>query len=226
MDLNALKKTWDKLSTGKELNEAELQEMLKKRTTSLIERIDRNIKIGFVALLALLLLFILDDFWISPETIREHYTDTPIPQWVVFIAVLGNVLICTTFIYFMIKYYLVKKRCNISCNIKNTLQKIIGTLELYQRLFYLALAAVLAGIVSAFISGMFYGLSHNAEINGMQLGEIETSQLLLVIFITLAIIILLGGGVFLFLRWGFLRLYGNYIKKLKTTLKELEEIED
>jgi len=226
MDLNDLRKTWDKMSAGKELDESQLRNMLGSRTKNLIERIDRNIKIGFVVLLALIVLFSLDDFWLSPQTIDEFYKDMPIPGWVVFLAVFGNVLIFTTFLYFVIKYYLVKKKCDVSCNLKDTLKQIIGTLVLYQRLFYLALASVLLAIVSAFSTGIFEGLSHSAETQGMQISDIETTQLILVILISLVIIGGIGGGIFLFLRWGFRKLYGKYIHKLKLTLKELQEIDE
>lgn len=226
MDLNELKKTWSKMQTAQELDEGQLQNMLSSRTKSLMDRIDRNIKIGFIVLLGLIVLFSIDDFWFSPETIKAYYVSTPIPGWVMFLAVFGNVLIFTTFLYFVIKYYLVKKNCDVVCNLKDTLRKIISTLELYQRLFYLALAAVLLAIVSAFSSGIFEGLSHNAEVQGMEISDIETTQLLLVILISILIIGVLGGGIFLFLRWGFRKLYGNYIKKLKLTLKELNEIEE
>ena len=37
------------MSAGQELDEGQLRDMLGSRTKSLIERIDRNIKIGFVA---------------------------------------------------------------------------------------------------------------------------------------------------------------------------------
>lgn len=224
MDLNDLKKTWDKIPTGKELDESQLRNMLGNRTKSLIERIDRNIKIGFVGLLGLIVLFSLDDFWLSPQTIDEFYKEMPIPNWVVFLAVFGNVLIFTTFLYFVIKYYLVKRKCDVSCNLKDTLKQIIATLVLYQRLFYLALVAILLAIGSAFATGMFEGLSHNAEIQGMEISDIETKQLLLAIFISIVIIAGIGGGIFLSLRWGFRKLYGNYINKLKLTLQELEEI--
>lgn len=226
MDLNDLKNTWNKMSAGKELDEGQLREMLGSRTKNLIDRIDRNIKIGFVVLLGIFILFALDDFWYSPQTIAEFYKETPIPNWVVFLAVFGNVLIVTTFIYFVISYYLVKRKCDVVCNLKDTLKKIIKTLELYQRLFYLALAAILISISSAFVMGMFEGLSHSANEQGMEIIDIETTKLLLAVVISIIIVGLLGGGIFLLLRWGFRKLYGNYTKKLKTTLKELEEIKE
>ena len=44
--------------------------------------------------------------------------------------------------------------------------------------------------------------------------------------IGLAFLFIVVGGIFVFLRWGFRRLYGNYYHKLKRTLKELNEIEE
>ncbi|WP_372650013.1 hypothetical protein [Draconibacterium sp.] len=225
MELNELKKTWSKITPSKDLNENQLNTMLCKRTKNLIERIDRNIRIGFIILLGLIVLFTLDDFILSPETIEKHYSDLPIPNWVLFMGVFGNVLIVTTFLYFVIKYYRVKKQCDVACDLKGTLKKIIETLSLYQRLFYLALATLLLSMASAFISGMFIGTEYNAEAQGMHLSDIETSQIILTVGITVLLVAVFGGAIFLFLRWGFRKLYGNYIKKLKATLRELEELD-
>ncbi len=92
MDLNDLKKTWDLMPTSRELDENQLHNMLGSRTKSLIERIDRNIKIGFMILLGLILLLSFDDFWFSPETIKESFSAMPVPNWVIFLAVFGNIL--------------------------------------------------------------------------------------------------------------------------------------
>lgn len=210
---------------SKELDEHQLHTMLSKRTKSLIDRIDRNIRIGFVVLLGLILLLTLDDFIFSPETIEKYYSETPIPSWVLFLAVLGNVLIVTTFLYFVIKYYRVKRKCDVACDLKGTLKKIINTLLIYQRLFYLALVSLLLAMASAFISGMFIGTEYNAEAQGMHLSDIETSKIILAVGITILLVGIFGGAIFLFLRWGFRKLYGNYIKKLKATLRELEELD-
>ncbi|WP_394706681.1 hypothetical protein [uncultured Draconibacterium sp.] len=225
MELNELKKTWSKMAPSKELDENQLNTMLSKRTRSLIDRIDRNIKIGFVVLLGLILLFTFDDFIFSPETIEKYYSEMPIPNWVLFLAVFGNVLIVTTFLYFVVKYYRVKRQCDVACDLKGTLKKIIETLILYQRLFYLALASILLAMASAFTTGMYEGLNHNAELQGLQFTDIETSKLILAVLISVLIVVLFGGAIFFFLRWGFRKLYGNYIKKLKATLRELQELE-
>lgn len=226
MELNDLKKTWDLMSASKELDENQLQNMLGNRTKSMIERIDRNIKIGFVVLFVLIILSALDDFILSPQMLEEINDGLTIPKWLIFLGTFSNILIFATFIYFVIKYYLVKRKCDVVCNLHDTLKKIIDTLILYQRLFYLAVVALLVAMGSAFVTGMFEGFSATMEGKGQQLADIETSALIIAGLVGFLCLVIFVGGVFLFLRWGFRKLYGNYIHKLKATLKELEEIED
>lgn len=226
MDLNDLKKTWEKLASARELDEDQIREMLEKRTKSLIERIDRNIKIGFVVLFVLILIFILDDFLFSPLLMKGIGENLTMPGWILFLSVFGNTLIVATFIYFVIKYYRVKRGCDTACNLKETLIKIIDTLKIYQRLFYLALISISVVMSIAFITGMYQGTLAGFENQNVQFSEIEIDKLVLVVLIGLAILAVTVGGIFIFLRWGFRRLYGNYIHKLKLTLKELEEIDE
>ena len=225
MDLKDLKKTWEQMPGGRELDENQLHRMLSRRTTSLIERIDRNIRIGFAVLFVLIFMFAFDDFLVSPKLVSDMTQGMEIPGWLVFLGVFSNALIFTTFIYFVIKYYRVKRSCDINCELKETLQKIIETLSLYQRLFYLALATFMIAIGSQFISGLYSGEKLKLEEQGAQFADIDPQQLILVVaigFIALAIIM---GVIFFFLRWGFRKLYGNYIQKLKDTLRELVETE-
>jgi len=226
MDLENLKKTWDKLPTEKQLDENQLMKMIGHRTKSLIETIDRNIKIGFGILFVLIVIFALDDLILSPILMKEFGENLNIPGWVLFISVFSNFLIITTFIYFVIKYYRVKKSCDMNCDLKETLVKIINTLQIYQTMFYLALVTFLLAIGTGFVSGMYRGFLEVVQEKGMVLAEVQGDKIALVVLIGLFILILITGLVFLFLRWGFRKLYGNYIQKLKLTLRELQEIED
>lgn len=226
MDLENLKKTWDKLPTEKQLDESQLRKMIGHRTKSLLERIDLNIKIGFGILFVLIVIFALDDLILSPILMKEFGENLDIPGWVLFISVFSNFLIITTFIYFVIKYYRVKKSCDMNCNLKETLVKIINTLQIYQTMFYLALATFLLAIGTGFVTGMYKGFLDGVQEKGMVLAEVQGDKIALVILIGLFILILITGLVFFFLRWGFRKLYGNYIHKLKLTLRELQEIED
>jgi len=81
MDLEYLKKTWEKLPTNEQLDENQLRQMLGKRTKSLIDRIDRNIKIGLVVLFVLILIFALDDFLLSPLMLDSLNENITVPDW-------------------------------------------------------------------------------------------------------------------------------------------------
>jgi len=222
MELRDLKQTWDKMSVGKELDESQLKGMLSKRTKSLMERIERNIKIGFLVLFILIVIVALDDFILSPMLMEDV---TRVPDWVHFLNIFSYSLIFTTFIFFVIRYYRVKQSSDISGELKLTLRKIIELLKLYRRLFYLALITLSIAFVLGFVGGLYQGSFAQLE-QGVSFSEIEINQLLLEIGIGLAFIVFVVGGIFIFLRWGFRKLYGNYYHKLKATLKELEEIEE
>ncbi len=214
------------MSAGRELDENQLREMLSKRTRSLIERIDRNIKIGFAVLFVLILLFAFDDFLVSPQLVKNMTQGVSVPDWLVFLGVFANTLILTTFVYFVIKYYRVKRNCDVACDLRETLKKIIETLSLYQRLFYLALVTFMVAIGLSFVTGFYEGVYGSIEDQGMHFNDIETQKLVLAVVVGLLVLVVLMGGVFVLMRWGFRRLYGNYINKLKDTLYELEEIGD
>ncbi|HKL32005.1 MAG TPA: hypothetical protein VJ919_05710 [Tangfeifania sp.] len=226
MELKDLKKAWASVSSDKELDESQIREMLSKRTSNLIERINRNIKIGFVLLFLLIVLFILDDFVFSPQVLDAMGNGITIPGWLLFINVFSYALILSTFIYFVLKYYRAKKRCDVNCNLRETLQKIIKILLLYQRLFYLALITFSVAVAISFMSGMFMGMEASAADSGMLVTEIPFNQMLIVFITGIVVLSLLVGGIFLFMRWGFRKLYGNYIQKLKVTLTELKEVDD
>ena len=73
---------------------------------------------------------------------------------------------------------------------------------------------------------LYLGLSLKAKEYGLTIAEIETGQIIMTIVVGLFFLILITGGLFLLFRWGFRRLYGNYLLKLRLTLKELTEIEE
>jgi hypothetical protein len=228
MDIDDLKKAWDKYSSieqGKELDEDAIRKMLSGRTKSLIERIDRNIKIGFFIILALILFFIIDDLMISPVLLNGIASDLHIPGWLVVLDIFTNLAIIVTFVIFVNKYYRVKRECDISCNLAGALAKIIDILTLYQRMFYYAIFVLLASTATGFMVGLFKGMEYSAEISGIAPGEIKPLHVAITIIVGLVVLGLLSFGLFALFRWGFRRLYGNYLQKLKATQTELNELE-
>lgn len=228
MDIDDLKKAWDKYSSierGKELDEDAIRQMLSGRTKSLIERIDRNIKVGFFIILVLILFFIVDDLMISPFILNGISAELDVPGWLVILDIFTNLIIVVTFVIFVNKYYKVKRECDISCNLAGALTEIIDILTLYQRMFYYAIFVLLISTATGFMVGLFKGMEYSAEISGIAPADIKPSYVAITIVVGLVVLGLISFGLFALFRWGFRSLYGNYLQQLKATRDELNEIE-
>ena len=226
MELNELKTAWNKFSS-KDANKHQLGEeailnMLKKRTKNLIERIDRNIKIGFGVLILLSLFFIFDDFFLTPSLAKG----IEIPFWILVIDGINTVFILGTFIYFSLSYQSVKKTYSYNNDLRNVLQSIIKILYTYQRLFYVALAILLLVLSVNFVTGLFGGVEMKADELGANMFDLGSSpQMIGTIILGMMILLAFISGLFFLFHWGFRKLYGNYISELKETLQELDEME-
>ena len=226
MELNDLKNAWNKFSSDDahkhQLGEEAILEMLRNRTTDMIERIDRNIKIGFGLLTLLVLFFILDDFVLTPS-LAEGYV---VPSWICVIDGINTLFILGTFIYFNQSYRLVQKAYSLNNDLRNVLQSTINILYSYKKLFHVALTILLLVLTISFISGMFIGVELKAtEIGSTMVDLSSTPEMVRKIGLGMVILLASISGLFILFRWGFRRLYGNSISKLKETLRELDEIE-
>lgn len=228
MELKDLKKAWDQYSSADKKNELDVEtirEMLRGRTKSLIDKIERNIKIGFIVLFVLIVLFIIDDFVLSPELVKSISAGIEIPGWIVPMDLITNLFIIVTFIGFVYRYYQVRKKCDLGCALTGALTKIIHILNIYKRMFYFAILVLVLSTATGFIAGLYEGVLFSAQQSGITVNEIKTGNIVITILAGLVVLFLLTGALFLLFRWGFRRLYGNYHNKLKLTLKELNEIE-
>jgi len=79
---------------------------------------------------------------------------------------------------------------------------------------------------AGFITGLYQESVAEMEMKGLSFADIQKDQLFLEIVIGLVFLVVAVGGIFVFFRWGFRRLYGKYCQKLKQTLKELNEIDE
>lgn len=225
MELKDLKKTWNQFTTGKELDEEQLKVVLQKRTDNLIDRIDRNVRFGFVILFILILIFLADDLIFAPMLANQTAVNATMPQWLKYLSIFSDLFILITFVFFVIKYYKVRRLCKINCNLREALTKIIETLQIYNKLFYLALTVFAIALAMQFISGMYAGLTYDIETHGIIVSDIPFGKWVMATVIGILVLTVTVGGIYLLMRWGFRRLYGNYINKLKQTLNELDEID-
>lgn len=224
MDLKDLKSAWDTYSSQEmdkhHLGKQSITELVRNRTKTLIEKIDRNIRIGIGVLLALIAYIIVDDLYLSKVIIKE-----PIqyPSWIYPIDVFSITLIVTTYLFFVIRYLKIKRNYSVDLHLKEFLKGILDTLKTYRRLFYLALIILLINMSVIFVAGLYEGIKFSTGNKPGGLENLAISKIFLIIGVGLAVLIPLIAGTFFLLHWGFNKLYGRYLVKLNETLKELDE---
>ena len=225
MELKDLKSAWNTYSSQEvdkhHLGKESIHELLRHRTQTLVDRIDRNLRIGMGILLAFIAYVIVDDVYLSKILIHE-----PIqyPWWMFPIDVFSNTLIVTTYLFFVIRYLKIKRSFSVDLQLKDFLTGILDTLKTYRRMFYLAVIILLINIIVSFTAGLYEGIKFSTGNLPGGMESLPTSKILMVIGIGLAVLIPLIAIIFLILRWGFNRLYGRYLVSLNETLKELDEV--
>jgi len=224
MELKDLKSAWDTYSSQEvdkhRLGKETIHEMLKNRTKTLVDRIDRNIRIGMGILLAFIAYVIIDDLFLSKLLISE-----PIeyPSWMIPMDVFSNVLIVTTYLFFVLRYFRIKRSFSPDTQLKDLLKGMLDTLKTYRRLFYLAVIILLINMIVSFAAGLYQGVKYKADLVSGGMENMAISKILIVIGVGLAVLIPLIAGTFFILRWGFNKLYGRHLIRLNETLLELDE---
>jgi hypothetical protein len=226
MDLKDLKSAWNTYSSQEvdkhRLGKDTINDLLKNQTKSLVERFDRNIRIGMIVILVYIAYSIIDSLYLSKLTIKE-----PIqyPDWIVPFDVFSTTLIVTTYLFFVIRYLRIKRSFSPDTHLKDLLTGILDTIKTYRRMFYLAVAILLINMIVSFAAGLYLGVKYNADSTGVGIDNLSNSKILSIIGIGLAILIPFIAIIFFLLRWGFNRLYGRYQIRLNETLQELDETE-
>lgn len=220
MDINDLKSAWNTYSSQEvdkhHLGKDSITGLLRNRTKTMIERIDRNIRIGIGILLAFIAYIILDDLYLSKILIKEP---VQYPSWMIPMDVFSNTLIIATYLFFVIRYLKIKRNFSVDLHLKDFLTGILDTLKTYRRMFYLAVIILLINMIVSFAAGLYEGVKFST--GGIE--NLTTSKILLVIGVGLAVLVPLIAVTFLVLRWGFNKLYGRYLISLNEMLNELKE---
>ena len=219
MEMNDLKEAWNQFSADSQrktmLNEEQIRTMLSKRSKNLMERIDYNIRIGFIILLIIIIPILVYDFISFFTTLNHSASLFTTPQWLVILDIGVNILIISLLATFLVHYFKVRGQCRAGCGLQHSLLKIIGILSLYRRLFTLVLIIIMLESGTGFIAGFYTSVQNDHAVEGFLIPVLITGILLL---------FLLTYFIFLMLRWAFRRVYGNYLCKLRETLSELDEL--
>lgn len=230
MDLKDLKSAWDAYSSQEmdkhRLEKETIHEMLKTRTQSLVDRIDRNIRIGMTVLLVFVAYVVIDSLFLSAY-LSKVIVDKVIeyPQWLEPLDFFSTALIVATYLFFAIRYLKIKRSFSIDLQLKDLLRGILETVQTYRRMFYLAVVILLLNMVVGFAAGLYQGIKFKADAISGGIGSLPVSKILTIIGVGLSILTPLIILTFLFLRWGFNKLYGKYLQSLNDMLNELDEPE-
>ncbi len=228
MDIKDLKSAWDTYSSQEmnkhRLGKESIHELLKNRTKTLVDRIDRNMRIG-LAVLGIYITYLIIDYLFLSAYFSKIITNEVIeyPKWLEPLDIFSTALIITTYLFFVFRYLKIRTSFSVDHQLKNLLVGIQETLKTYRRLFYLAVVILLLNIIVSFTAGVYQGLKFKAnEVSGGVI-NLSISKILIITGISLLIIIPMVAISYFVLRWGFNKLYGRYLVKLDETLQELDE---
>lgn len=218
MDIKDLKKAWNQVSEDRtakaELTEERIRELLSSRTENLMERIDKNIRIGFAILFVIIVSIIICDFIVvkNPDSV----SGSTIPFWVTILDRVINLMIFIVFLIFVLRYRQIRKKCEVVCNLRQALEKVIEIFTTYNRLFVFVLIIFLLASASGYIAGFYKGINFENP---------QGAFLPVAIISGIVTLALFTGLLFLIIRWIFRKMYGKYLDRLKETLKELDELD-
>jgi hypothetical protein len=218
MEIKDLKKAWNQISntSGQEqLTDEKIRQLLSSRTANLMERIDKNIRIGFALLFLIIVAMIIFDFYMVSNQEIGAAGLPGIPRWVTLLDRGTNLFIFILFIVFVIRYRYTRKKCDAACNLRQGLIQVIQVLTTYNRLFVLALVMFLLASASGYVAGYYTGITAGTPS--------EFFQPFSIIF-GIITLILLTGFLFLLIRWIFRKIFGQYLAQLRETLRELDEL--
>lgn len=229
MKLEDLKSVWktaaNQNADSNSLNSEEIKAMLSKRSMSIIEKINVNVKIGLAIIFTIIVLMIADNAVMTPvyQSWMDSYINQTIeiPGWIMTLSYVQIALAIVGCIYFWTCYNRVNKKNISSENIKQSLEGFILVFVNLKKLtkLFLFFFAVVLGI--SMTTGLYIGMQ--ASVNG----DAPTISVYLMIFgIGLAMFGLILAGVYKLLQLAFRRLFGRYLSKLYAYQEELNGIED
>ena len=226
MELNELKKAWGKVSEAKDqnhlVNSNEILQMLQKRGSGILSKLERNVRTGFW-LLGIFLLFTIADQYLPYDRIFPSYLNEqiPTPLSIKIIGIIVNSIMMLTFILFVFRFHELKIKNLAADNMRVALRKVVQLLDTFKKEFYLALVVFSCAESAGFIMGVWEGIKSMSGYQTMSNPRLIVAGLL--ILLVMAALITL---IFYIFHKGFNSLYGKYRQQLIGTLNELDETEE
>jgi hypothetical protein len=226
MELNEFKKAWQQAATDnvqrKKLDATSINELLKKRSTGILSRLDRSIKFG-IGFLVLFFLFTLADQFLPIDLLfpANLKADLEVPLWINLLEWLVNVILMLTILLFIIRYRRLQLQTLANQDLRGAIQKVLKLLDTFKKEFYLAVIILMSGIGLGFLVGATKGFE-SIQVNGNP----SAVAIVIVVFSMLVLLGLLIGSIFYIFHKGFNLLFGKYRDQLIQSLNELQENEE
>ena len=219
MELDSLKDIWKEQDQTVERPEDkdEILSMLGKRSQSPIAKMKRNLRWEFTAVVVVYSLAI----WHYLVSWQGKYWE---------IALLLSVVGITFVLYYYRKNKLLKAMQCVACEVKSNLQQQLTTLEKFVR-FYFASATLLTPVVY-YVTGLiilFKAPEHTPDPSQSLSTRIQpilnhiTEHHFFTEFIIVGVVVTIGT--YFLNAWYLNRLYGQHIKRLKSLLAQMEEVD-
>ncbi|MCL4481814.1 MAG: hypothetical protein M1445_04190 [Bacteroidetes bacterium] len=226
MELNEFKKAWQQVNAdkirSKELDVSNISEMLQRRGTGILSRLDRSVKIGIWFLVFFFLLTLADQFLPAELIFPDRWkTSLEVPQWICLLEWFVNFILMFSILIFVIRYKRLQVHSLADQDLQGAIKKVLKLLDTFKKEFYLALIILMSGICLGFLSGAQKGFE------SIQVSQAPTTSAIVVV--ALALLILLGlliGSIFYIFHKGFNLLFGKYRDQLIQSLDELQENEE
>jgi hypothetical protein len=226
MELNEFKKAWQQASIekvqGKELDAATINELLHRRSTGILSRLDRSVKIG-IFFLGLFFLFTLADQLLPADLLfpSRWKTNLEVPRWINLLEWVVNFIVMLSILLFVIRYRRLQLQTLANQDLKGAIQKVLKLLDTFKKEFYLAVTILISGVGLGFLTGADKGFE------SIRISQTPSTMAILIVVISMLILLgLLAGSIFYIFHKGFNLLFGKYRDQLIQSLNELQENEE
>jgi hypothetical protein len=226
MELNEFKRIWQDSSSEKikkkELDAAKINEMMIRKSTGIISRLDRSVKIGIWFLVFFFLMTMADQLLpadkIFPDNLKSPMV---VPMWINILEWIVNIALILTILFFIVKYRRLQVHTLVNQDLKGALEKVLQLLDTFKKGFYLTVIIFVSSIGLGFLSGAQQGFET------LQIFKSPSTQA--IFFVVFSMFILFGllvGSIFYIFHKGFNLLFGKYRDQLIQSLNELQENEE
>jgi hypothetical protein len=226
MELNEIKKAWKEATSdktgGKELDSFTINELLKRRSTGILSRLDRSVKFG-IWFLVFFFLFTLADQLLPTELLfpARWKASMEVPGWIAALEWFVNLFLMFSILMFVIRYRRLQLQTLANQDLKGAIQKVLQLLDTFKKEFYLAVIILTSGVGLGFLSGATKGFE------SIQISETPSTFSILVVIVCMLVLLgLLIGSIFYIFHKGFNLLFGKYRDQLIQSLNELQEKEE